>query len=117
MQPIKLNSQKEIFKAYQYSLSQHDNHGLLSETFFHNILLNKHILFNAHTLCKLYNEITHYDMALRQSFMLHSDPDEFAVVFPSIYSFPTPSTASTFESKTKNASNSPPNTSKSLTNA
>lgn len=45
---------KELFKSYKYSLSQHDNHGLLAETFFHNILLNKHIFSRMDSLTRLY---------------------------------------------------------------
>lgn len=41
------NAHQPIFKDYQYSLSQHDNLGLLSETFFHNLLCNKYILFKS----------------------------------------------------------------------
>lgn len=41
------NARQPIFKDYQHSLSQHDNLGLLSETFFHNLLCNKYILFKS----------------------------------------------------------------------
>lgn len=55
MQPItKSNMQNNIFKSYQYYLSQHDNHSLLSETFFHNIINNSHIFLRMENLTGLY---------------------------------------------------------------
>ncbi len=65
MQPSKMNPDKDLFKTYQYTLAQHDNHGLLAETFFHNILHNKNLFYSSSSLCRLYNQITGYDVAQR----------------------------------------------------
>ena len=65
MQPSKLNTDKDLFKSYQYTLSQHDNHSLLTETFFHNILHNKNLFYSSRTLSGLYSQIVNYDVALR----------------------------------------------------
>lgn len=81
MQPAKKSvSQKELFKTYLRELSQHDNHTLLMETFYHNFLNNSHICLKMEPLTRLYRELKQYDIAMRQNYIFHHDVSDFAIV-------------------------------------
>lgn len=91
MQPVKKTApQKEMFKTYLRELSQHDNHTLLMETFYHNILNNSHICLKMEPLTRFYRELKQYDIAMRQNYIFHHDVSDFAIVRIGLCSFLTP---------------------------
>lgn len=93
MQPVKKTApQKEMFKTYLRELSQHDNHTLLMETFYHNILNNSHICLKMEPLTRFYRELKQYDIAMRQNYIFHHDVSDFAIVRICLCSFLIPFT-------------------------
>ena len=107
MQPVKKTApQKEIFKTYLRELSQHDNHTLLMETFYHNILNNSHICLKMEPLTRFYRELKQYDIAMRQNYIFHHDISEFAIVTTRLCSFPMAFTESSSGLKSTRRSSS-----------
>lgn len=93
MQPVKKTApHKEMFKTYLRELSQHDNHTLLMETFYHNILNNSHICLKMEPLTRFYRELKQYDIAMRQNYIFHHDVSDFAIVRIILCSFLIPFT-------------------------